>query len=72
MGKYVGQINQRGDVVKQSQWWVSDALKEDINLNDQLTFYVQHGDYIAYAGWFGCGLFGMILFIGAFRRKEVF
>ena len=65
-------INQRGDVVKQSQWWVSAALKEDINLNDQLTFYVQHGDYIAYAGWFGCGLFGMILFIGVFRRKEVF
>jgi apolipoprotein N-acyltransferase len=43
-------INQRGDIVKQSKWWVKTALKQDINLNSDLTFYVQHGDYIPKAG----------------------
>jgi apolipoprotein N-acyltransferase len=42
-----GFINQRGDVVQHSKWWVQTALKQDINLNTALTFYVQYGDYIA-------------------------
>lgn len=42
-----GFINQRGDVVQQSKWWVRTALKADINLNDEITFYVKHGDFIA-------------------------
>ncbi|MES2651788.1 MAG: apolipoprotein N-acyltransferase [Bacteroidota bacterium] len=40
-------INQRGDIVKQSKWWTSTALKEDINLNDSLTIYVNSGDVLA-------------------------
>jgi apolipoprotein N-acyltransferase len=40
-------INQRGDVVQHSKWWTKTALKQDINLNSDLTFYVQHGDYLA-------------------------
>lgn len=42
-----GFINQRGDVVKASKWWTRDALKMDINLNDQITTYVKSGDIIA-------------------------
>ncbi len=42
-----GFINQRGDVVAQSKWWTRTALKGDINLNDELTFYVKYGDFIA-------------------------
>lgn len=42
-----GFINQRGDVVKQSKWWTATALKEDINLNDAITLYVNSGDLIA-------------------------
>ncbi len=39
-------INQRGDIVKQTKWWVKTAIKQDINLNSDLTFYVLHGDYL--------------------------
>lgn len=42
-----GFINQRGDVVQQSKWWTRTALKADINLNDEITFYVNYGDLIA-------------------------
>jgi apolipoprotein N-acyltransferase len=40
-------INQRGDIVKQSKWWTKTALKADINLNDDLSFYTKNGDIIA-------------------------
>jgi apolipoprotein N-acyltransferase len=39
-------INQRGDIVKQTKWWTRTAIKQDINLNSDLTFYVKYGDYI--------------------------
>ncbi len=42
-----GFINQRGDVVQQSKWWTRTALKADINLNDEITPYVNYGDLIA-------------------------
>ncbi len=45
-------INQRGDIVKQTQWWVKTAIKQDINLNSDLTFYVKHGDYLPKTGSF--------------------
>jgi apolipoprotein N-acyltransferase len=43
-------INQRGDIEKQTKWWARTAIKDDINLNSSLTFYVKHGDYLAKAG----------------------
>ena len=43
-------INQRGDVVKQTKWWTRTAIKQDINLNSDLTFYTLHGDYIPKTG----------------------
>jgi len=52
-------INQRGDVVKQTKWWVRTGLKQDINLNSDLTFYTLHGDYLAIAGCI-LAVFGMI------------
>lgn len=63
-------INQRGDIVSRTEWWVPAALKEDINLNDTLTFYVKHGDFIAFAGSAGSGIFGIILLAGLFRRQK--
>lgn len=44
-----GFIDQRGDVISQSQWWTQTALKADVNLNDKLTFYSKSGDLIAKA-----------------------
>jgi len=43
-------INQRGDVVQQTKWWVRTAIKQNINLNSDITFYVHYGDYLAKLG----------------------
>ena len=63
-------INQRGDITQQTKWWVPAALKADINLNDELTFYVKYGDYIALAGVFGSGVFGVLLVWGVLRKQK--
>ena len=60
-------INQRGDIVQQSKWWVATALKADINLNEELTFYVEHGDYIAFFAIFLCVGFFIFLAIKLFQ-----
>lgn len=66
-----GFIDQRGDVVKHSGWWKRDALKMDVNLNDQLTFYTKSGDIIAQLlSLCGIGL-ALLIPLKAFRRKKV-
>ncbi len=60
-------INQRGDIVQQSEWWVPDALRQEINLNEEITFYTHNGDYIAYAGSIASLAFLLLIFIK--RRK---
>ena len=63
-------INQRGDVVQQTRWWQPTAIKQDINLNEELTFYVQAGDYFAYAGCAGSLIFGMLTLLTFGKRKK--
>lgn len=62
-------INQRGDIVQQSKWWVKAALKQDINLNSDLTFYVNYGDYIPKTGSF-LALLGVIFVLVRVRFKR--
>lgn len=65
-------INQRGDIVQQSKWWVTTALKQDINLNTDLTFYVLHGDYLAILGSILAGLgIVFILVKRTFWRQQI-
>ena len=64
-------INQRGDIVQQTGWWVSGSLKADINLNEELTFYVNYGDYIAFAGCTGSGVFGIIILAALFKKGKI-
>jgi apolipoprotein N-acyltransferase len=39
-------INQRGDVLQATEYWVKDAIKGEINLNNKKTFYTINGDFI--------------------------
>ena len=42
-----GFINQRGDVLKQTHYWVPDAIRETLKANTKVTFYAKHGDYLS-------------------------
>jgi apolipoprotein N-acyltransferase len=63
-------INQRGDVVQQSGWWVRVALKQEINLNSELTFYTRHGDYLPVAGCVLALLGILFLLFNRFKPKH--
>lgn len=64
-------INQRGDIVQATKWWEPTALKQEINLNEDLSFYVEHGDYIARAGSVGSGIFALFILAGLIRKKRL-
>jgi apolipoprotein N-acyltransferase len=39
-------INQRGDILQATNWWEQGVISGKINLNEKVTFYTKHGDYI--------------------------
>ena len=62
-------INQRGDIVQKTEWWKEAVIKQDINLNSDLTFYTLYQDWIVFPFIF-FGVFGLIavIFLG-FKKK---
>ncbi|WP_345227090.1 apolipoprotein N-acyltransferase [Hymenobacter koreensis] len=44
-----GFINQRGDIVQQTGWWVPAVSRYTVHLNDELTFYTRHGELLGHA-----------------------
>ncbi len=64
-------INQRGDVVQQTNYWVKDVIRGKINLNDKLTFYTQNGNYIARISVLISALFLLIsISMGALKKRK--
>ncbi|MCX2495147.1 apolipoprotein N-acyltransferase [Pedobacter sp. PF22-3] len=62
-------INQRGDVMQKTKWWTRTALKANINLNDEITFYVKSGDIIAKLLSITAILFALIIPFRKWIRK---
>lgn len=39
-------INQRGDIIQATKWWKKEVIKGGINLNSEVTYYTENGDYL--------------------------
>lgn len=39
-------INQKGEILNRTEWWVPDVIKNTLKANTEYTFYVRYGDYI--------------------------
>jgi apolipoprotein N-acyltransferase len=39
-------VDQRGDLHEVSDWWVPDARRRTVHLNERLTFFVRNGDLV--------------------------
>ena len=39
-------IDQRGEILSQSDWWTRQTLSGEINLSSEQTAFVQHGDIV--------------------------
>jgi len=61
-----GFIDPRGDIVQQTDWWQPAFLSQEINLNEELTFYARYGDVLLYLA-FAAGLFAL----GWLKAKKI-
>lgn len=50
-------VNQRGDVSQATPYWEPAVIRQTLNANDKITFYVKYGDYIARGSVLGLLLF---------------
>jgi apolipoprotein N-acyltransferase len=60
-------VNQKGEIVLQTNYGEKKALRGKVHLNNKITFYVQNGDYIAYIS----ALFLVILTIYLILKKLI-
>jgi len=58
-------INQRGDVLQRLTWWKRGALRDKLNINNKVTFYTRHGDYIARSAFY----LAIIFLLGILVKK---
>lgn len=66
-------IDQRGDPHQVTKYWEPAAIKGIVNANDQMTFYVKHGDYLArIASYCGGVLFLLSLVMHFIQKKRKF
>lgn len=65
-----GFINQRGDVLQKSDYWVEAAMTQDLNANGKLTFYVRYGDYLGRAAMILSLLLVLYAFSSRFLKKS--
>ncbi|MGJ1284650.1 apolipoprotein N-acyltransferase [Sphingobacterium spiritivorum] len=61
-------INQRGDIIQQTSWWVPAALTQEINLNENITFYTGNGDIVVILALL-LGLAGIVLLVVPGKKR---
>lgn len=65
-----GIINQRGDVLKKTPWWVETTLRATINGNDTQTPFVRHGDRIGRIACWAFLVWLVMLLVSAASDKQ--
>ena len=63
-------IDQRGDVYQQTEYWVPAVIRQDVNLNNEMTFYARMGDYIGRISAFLAVVFILIAIVFSIRNKK--
>ncbi len=63
-------INQRGDVSQATDYWVPAVIKTSLNANQEMTYYVKNGDYIARISAFISALVLLIAFVRGYLKNK--
>lgn len=61
-------INQRGEILTETEWWQDAVISAKLNLNNEKTFYTLHGDWIGMCA--SCLSITLLLF--TFIRNKFF
>ena len=62
-------INQKGEIISNTEWWKPAYLKASLQLNDELTIFVRHGDIVGRLSQFLFFLLALMALVrGRFAR----
>lgn len=64
-------INQRGDISQRTAYWVPAAIRQTINANDKITFYVKYGDYLGRIFILVAALFLVLTISTSLRKRKL-
>ncbi len=63
-------INQKGEILQRSGWWVPASLRGVIRFNQEQTFYTRHGEFIGHGTqWLAVGLVVLAVVLAFTRRS---
>lgn len=65
-----GFINQRGDVIQRTAWWVPAAIKGEVNVNSEITPFTKYGDVIGTIAAYLSIPFLLVVVFGALVRRR--
>jgi apolipoprotein N-acyltransferase len=63
-------VDQRGVIHNASEWWVPDALRGTVHLNEHITFFVRHGDAVGRVSVLFSVLLILLAWARLMRRKK--
>jgi len=63
-------IDQRGEVFQKTKYWEPAVIRQTLNINNELTYYVRNGDYFARVSILVSVLVLLISFTQGFLRKK--
>jgi apolipoprotein N-acyltransferase len=63
-------INQRGDISQRTEYWKPAAIRQKINTNDKITFYVKYGDYIGRIFLWVAAVFALLTISDSIRKRK--
>ncbi len=64
-------VNQKGDIQQATEYWVPAVIQQEINANQDLSFYTIFGDYFGRISVFVSILFLLITFVTRITRKKI-
>ena len=64
-------IDQRGNIHQATGYWVTAVIRQEINANDKITFYVRYGDYIGRISLFTTVFLLLITISRRLRRRSL-
>lgn len=64
-------INQRGDVLQPTDWWVPASIRQEVNLNSEQTFYTTYGNILGRSLGFVSVLLLLFTFVKRFTKKYI-
>lgn len=64
-------VNSKGEIIQKTNWWERATIKQNISLNNKITFYANAGDYIGRIASLISILILLVAIVRRFSRKSL-